>query len=146
MIEFIVVKYLHFLGIFGVVGTLLIELFFVKQVMTREELTRISRIDGIYGFSSIVVLAAGLTMWFWVGKPSDFYTHNWIFHTKVTLFVCVGLLSIYPTVFFLKQRKGDSAEEVMIPDRVLNLIRMEILLLFLIPVLAVLMANGVGVF
>lgn len=146
MIEFIAIKYIHLIAIFGVVGTLLIELFFVKPVMTRKELNRISRVDGIYGLSSIVVLAAGLTMWFWIGKPADFYSQNWIFHTKVGLFVCVGLLSIYPTVFFLKQRKGDSMEEVMVPSKVINMIRIEIVLLFMIPLLAVLMANGIGTF
>ncbi len=146
MTEFIIIKYLHFLGIFGVVGALLIELFYVKSTMTRQEISRISRVDGIYGLSSIIVLLAGLTMWFWVGKPAEIYSRNWIFHTKVTMFVLVGILSIISTVFFLKQRKGNPDESVDIPSKILNLVRLEVFLLFLIPLLAVLMANGIGGF
>ena len=146
MTEFIIVKYLHFLGIFGVVGTLLIDLFYVKSAMSREQISRISKIDGIYGLSAIIVLFAGLTMWFWVGKPAELYSRNWIFHTKVTLFIAVGILSIFPTVFFLKQRKGNPGDEVDIPSKIINMIRLEVFLLFIIPLLAVLMANGIGGF
>ncbi|MEQ8335731.1 MAG: DUF2214 family protein [Cyclobacteriaceae bacterium] len=146
MTEFIIVKYLHFLGIFGVVGTLLIELFYVKSSMSRAQISRISKIDGIYGLSAIIVLFAGLTMWFWVGKPAELYSKNWIFHTKVTLFIAVGILSIFPTVFFLKQRKGSPGDEINIPSKIINMIRLEVFLLFIIPLLAVLMANGIGGF
>jgi len=146
MTEFIIVKYLHFLGIFGVVGTLLIELFYVKSAMSREQISRISKIDGIYGLSAIIVLFAGLTMWFWVGKPAELYSRNWILHTKVTLFIVVGILSIFPTVFFLKQRKGSPNDQVTIPSKIINMIRLEVFLLFIIPLLAVLMANGIGGF
>ena len=146
MTEFIIVKYLHFLGIFGVVGTLLIELFYVKSSMTRDQISRISKVDGIYGLSAIIVLFAGLTMWFWVGKPAELYSKNWIFHMKVTTFIIVGILSIFPTVFFLKQCKGSPNDQVTIPSKIINMIRLEVFLLFIIPLMAVLMANGIGGF
>ena len=142
----ILLKYFHFVFIFIVVSSVVAEHLLLKPQMTRAEIKRLSTIDGIYGLSSIVVVGVGLTLWLSdIGKPAVFYTQNHIFLTKVGLFVIVGLLSIYPTVFFLKNRKGeDSREEVTIPKAIKILIRTELLLLFLIPLLAVLMAKGIG--
>jgi putative membrane protein len=80
------------------------------------------------------------------GKPSLVYSKNWIFHVKITLFVTVGLLSIYPTVYFARNRKGDPDEAVTVPKLVVWVIRFELLLLFIIPLLAGLMARGIGFF
>jgi putative membrane protein len=60
--------------------------------------------------------------------------------------VVIGLLSIYPTVFFLKSRKGNPDEKVKIPSAVFMMLRMELLLLLIIPLLAGLIARGVGYF
>jgi putative membrane protein len=55
-------------------------------------------------------------------------------------------LSIYPTVFFIKNRKGNPVETVAVPTLIFWLLRIELLLLFIIPLLAGLMARGVGFF
>lgn len=142
----IFVKYLHFVCIFIIVSVIVVEHLLLKPEMNRKAISQLARIDGLYGMSAVLLLAAGFTLWFGVGKPAIFYSHNWIFHFKLGLFLCVGLLSIYPTVFFIKQRKGDPDEMVSIPKKIKILIRMELLLLFTIPLLAVLMAKGVGYF
>jgi putative membrane protein len=49
-------------------------------------------------------------------------------------------------MFFLKNRKGDQAEIVSVPKSVFWLLRFELMLLFIIPLLAGLMARGVGFF
>jgi putative membrane protein len=56
----------------------------------------------------------------------------------------IGLLSIYPTVFFIKNRKGDPEEMVTIPKSIFWMIRLELLLVFSIPILAGMMAKGIG--
>lgn len=142
----ILVKYLHFLCIFGIVGALVSEHLLLKETMTRAQIKRLARIDGVYGLAALLLLAAGLTLWFGVGKPAEFYSKNYLFHTKVGLFVLIGLLSIVPTVFFLKNQKGDLTEEVKIPTHIKMLVRLELLILFIIPLLASLMAKGIGYF
>ncbi len=144
----ILLKYVHFLAIFSIVASLTAEHLLLKPQLTRNELQRISIIDGIYGVSSIVLLAAGLTLWLGgVGKPAEIYSKNWVFHLKIGLFFLIGLLSIYPTVFFLKKRKGDNREElVTVPTMVKMMLRMELLILFILPLLASLMAKGIGYF
>lgn len=141
----ITLRYLHFISIFVIVATLVVEHLLLKKELPRSMVSRIARVDAIYGLAALTLIGAGLTLWFsGVGKPTDFYSKNWIFHTKLTLFALVGILSIYPTVFFLKNRKGNQEDIVSIPGIIIWLLRIELLLLFIIPLLAGLMAKGIG--
>jgi putative membrane protein len=143
----ILLRYVHFISIFAIVGSLASEHMLLKSQLTRAEIGKLAKIDAVYGIAALTLLGAGLTLWFGeVGKPAVYYSKNWIFHTKITLFLTVGLLSIYPTIFFLKNRKGKVDEMVLVPKTVFWLLRLELLLLFIIPLLAGLMARGVGFF
>jgi putative membrane protein len=143
----LLLRYFHFISIFGIAGTLISEHLLLRPEMTRSELARISRIDAVYGLAALTLLAAGLTLWLGsYGKPTEFYSKNGIFHLKLTLFILIGLLSIYPTIFFLKNRKGEPSEKVQVPKLVFIMLRFELLLLFIIPILAGLMSRGVGYF
>jgi putative membrane protein len=141
----IFLRYVHFISIFTIFGTLVSEHLFLKKELPRKEISRLARIDAVYGIAALTLLCAGLTLWLGsAGKPAIFYTKNWIFHLKITLFILIGLLSIHPTVFFIKQRKGGEEEVVQVPASVLWSLRMELLLLVIIPLLAGLMAKGIG--
>jgi len=143
----IITRYIHFIGIFTLAGTLISEHLLLRKELSRAEIGRISRIDAVYGIAAMVVIGAGLTLWFGgVGKPSVYYSKNWVFHTKVTCVAIIALLSIYPTVFFLKNRKGDPNELIKIPGIIFTLIRISLVILFAVPLLAALMARGVGFF
>lgn len=141
----IILRYLHFISIFAIVGSLVSEHLLLKNTLSRRELDRLSKIDAVYGLAALVLLGVGMTLWLGgIGKPTDFYSKNPIFHVKLTLFVLIGILSIYPTVFFLKNRKGDPEEEIAVPKGIFWSLRLELLLLFVIPILAGLMAKGIG--
>ena len=143
----IILRYIHFISIFAIVGSLVSEHLLLKKELSRAEITRLSRIDAVYGIAALILLTAGLTLWLGgFGKPSVYYSKNWIFHTKITMFITIGLLSIYPTVFFIKNRKGNPEERIKIPSLVFWMLRFELLLLLIIPLLAGLMAHGVGFF
>ena len=142
----ILVKYIHFISIFTIIGALVGEHLLLKPTMTRAEIKRISKLDGAYGVSAILLLAAGFTLWFGVGKPAAYYSSNWAFLIKLGLFVAVGLLSVYPTVFFMKNRKGEQHESISIPTNIKLFVRIQLGLLFVIPLLATMMAKGLGSF
>ena len=80
MTELVLTRYLHFIAVFAIVGAILAEQFMVRKTMTRGEIKRVAKVDAIYGIGAILVLVAGLLLWFNVGKPAEFYTKNWIFH------------------------------------------------------------------
>lgn len=146
MLPEILLRYLHFISIFTVVSSVVAEYLLLQPQMSRSQISRLAKIDAVYGLAAILVVGAGLTLWFGLGKPAEYYSHNWIFWTKVGLFTLVGLLSIYPSIFFARQRKGDPAEWIAIPERIRWIVRLELLLLALIPLLATLMAGGWGRF
>ena len=139
----LLVRYCHFLGIIVLGAMLVVEHVAFKPVMSGREMRKMFLYDGLVGLSAVVVFLAGLSLWFWVGKPAEFYTKNPLMHIKFTLFILMFLFSLIPTFFILKHRRSE-AEEITVPKRVIMMIRAELLLLFLIPILGVLMAAGVG--
>ncbi len=143
MLAYIIVKGFHILFILTMAASLSAELALINGKVQRGTIKRLFVIDGIYGFSSILVLAAGFILWFGVGKDAQYY-HNFVFYTKVILVLIIGILSIPPTVFYFKNRKGDMAEEVYIPSHVKRFVIAELVIFALIPFLATTMAQGIG--
>lgn len=139
----VLIRYLHLFAVIVLAGTLIIENIAINKQISREDLRNLLKVDAAYGLSAALVALMGISLWLWVGKPSSFYTSNPVFHAKLALFVCVGLISIYPTLFFLRQRKAQ-AEPILVPAGVIRALRIELILLALIPLLAFLMARGVG--
>lgn len=139
----IMIRYLHLLAVIVLAGTLIVENIAIARQISREDLRNLIKVDAVYGLSAAFVVILGVSLWLWVGKPSEFYSGNPVFHAKLGLFVVVGLLSIYPTVFFLRQRKSESAL-IAVPAGVIRSLRIELAVLAIIPVLAFLMARGVG--
>jgi len=100
-------------------------------------------VDAGYGLGAIIVVAAGLTLWLSdIGKPTEFYDRNVYIYVKLAVFTAVGLLSIYPTVWFIKNRKGDQEELIEVPKLIRTSLALELLLLLTMPVWAVLMVYG----
>lgn len=139
----ILIRYLHLFAVVILAGSVIIENMAISKTVTKEDIRQLVKVDAAYGISAAIVLACGLALWLWVGKPSEFYNSNPIFHAKIALFVLVGLLSIYPTVFFIRQRNTESAS-IAVPNSVIRALRVELILLAIIPLLAFLMARGLG--
>lgn len=141
----ILIRYLHFLGIFVVFAAVLGQHLLLKGTVPRSIIAKAQRFDIAYAVAVVIVLGTGLLQWFSGAKPAVFYTSNPVFHTKLTLFLIVGLVSIYPSVFMGKQKKGNQDELVAIPKGLVHSIRLELLLLVVMPLLAVIMAKGLGI-
>lgn len=143
MTSYIIVKYLHILGILAVFSSLVAEHLLIEDRMTRKAIRRLSIVDAVYGIGALTILGAGFVLWFVVGKPAAFYSDGWIIYTKLALFGVVGTLSIIPTMYFLKERKGAPEEMVEIPAKMKMIVRIELTILFLIPLLGVMLAQGI---
>jgi len=141
--EEIFVRTLHFLGIIILASALVGEHLLISKEMNLKSFKKLVIVDAIYGIGAIATLVGGVLLWFVVGKPADFYSFNFIFHIKLTVFLTVGLLSIFPTVYFLRNRKSVS-DSIVIPSYIVKIIRMELCLLVFLPLLATLIARGVG--
>lgn len=143
MIVEITVRYIHFLSILSLSSLLVYQNLSLSKKLKGRQLRKLAVIDALYGVSALAVLASGLSLCFFVGKPSYFYINNIVFQFKFGLFLLVALVSVMPTVFFFRNRKFTEYEKA-VPNKVILFKRLELFVLLLIPLLAVLMARGVG--
>lgn len=145
----VIVAYLHYLAVLITVAALLAELLHCHQDMQPPDIRKLVRIDLVYFIAAMAALATGLARVFLVGKGWSFYSHNPVFYIKVALFVAVGLISVPPTLQFQRWMKALRAGEgrVLTSEQIAatrNFLLAEAALLLLIPLLAVLMARGIG--
>lgn len=140
---------LHHLAAFAVAATLVYEFVAFRRNLTVEEARRILRIDSAYGISAGLLVVVGLLRVFFFEKGSAFYLNNSMYWIKMVLFIIVGLLSIYPTIRFLKWRSALKENQApQIPEnefkRIRLLLHLELMGIVLILLVAPMMARGVG--
>lgn len=147
-----VVAYLHYLGLMLSFGALVLEIFILnsQKELSLNEAWKIVIADTVYGISAVMILATGVLRVLYYGKGSEYYLNNPVFYTKVAIFLLVGGLSLYPTVSFISWvpalQKGTAPKvESTQVNRLIWLIRTEIVGFALIPLLAALMARGIGI-
>ncbi|MGH8730060.1 MAG: DUF2214 family protein [Burkholderiales bacterium] len=141
--------FLHHVAAFALVAALVVEFVLIKGVVTPANARKIALTDLVFGVSAGVVLVVGLLRVFYFEKGADYYFHSAPFIAKVSLFVIIALLSIYPTIQFLSW--GKSLKQGKLPiveERKLHTIRAiihwELAAIVLLILCAALMARGVG--
>ena len=139
----------HHLLVFALVAMLVAEAILLRGPLDNAGIQRLARLDGGYGASAGLLLVVGLCRIAFGVKAHDFYLHNPWFHAKLGTFVLVGLLSILPTMRFLRWRKALRADSAFLPSlvevgRLRRTVRLELVLVAVIFVLAAAMARYGG--
>jgi putative membrane protein len=93
--------FVHHLAAFTLVAAITVEFALLNRTLSLVQARRVQRTDMIYGISAGVLVVAGLFRVFYFEKGSAYYFQNVFFIVKMSLFLLVALLSIYPTMFFL---------------------------------------------
>jgi putative membrane protein len=144
-----ILAYAHLLAILTMVVFLTSEAALCRsEWFNAATVERLARIDAIYGLSAMLVLATGFARIFWGIKGSGYYWSNWLLYTKLALFVATALLSIQPTLQFIRWRKQLRADGTL-PDaeqirRVRRLVMVQAHIVPIIPLAAVFLARGFG--
>jgi putative membrane protein len=133
----------HHLAAFTVLATLAAEWAMVRPGLRNDDLPRLAAIDALYGLSALGVVVIGVLRVTLGEKPADFYLGNPVFWLKMASLGAVALLSIRPTMAFLRWRRMMAVEDDVLPV-VRRLVIVELLVFPLIPVFAALMARGIG--
>ncbi len=137
---------LHHIFAFGLMAVLATELVLLKPGISGAAISRLARIDGIYGALAAGVLVIGVCRLFWGLKGWEAYSGNvWFWH-KMGVFALVGLLSLPPTLRFFKWRKAVAANpDFVAPEAEVRSARRfmhaEAGLFLLIPIFAAAMAR-----
>jgi len=143
------VAYFHDLSFMVCFGSLVMERQLIRPNPNRQQATAMVITDIVYGLAALLVLGTGVLRVLYFGQGSSFYTHNPIFWLKVGLFLTVGALSLYPTITYIlwaiPLRKGElpQVSEVLC-QRLSWILNVELVGFALIPLLATLMARGIG--
>ena len=141
--------FLHHVAAFGLVSALTVEVVLLGGEINLNSARRLQRADMALGVSAGVLLAVGLARVCFFEKGASYYFHNGPFIAKLTTFVVVALLSIFPTLVFLSWRKDTKEGRAPSPApaqlRVLRrVVHAELAAIVLIVLCAALMARGIG--
>jgi putative membrane protein len=140
---------LHFILIFALVGILGAEAGLVHEGMDGMLANRVALLDRGYGAAAGLLLVVGFLRVFYGAKGADFYLQNPVFWAKIAAFALVGALSIPPTVRFIAWQRCARKEpgfRLLAADvrGARRLIVAQAAVLFVIPLLAGVMARGYG--
>ncbi|MES2361750.1 MAG: DUF2214 family protein [Pseudomonadota bacterium] len=141
--------YAHILAILTMVVFLASEAALCRvQWLNAAVVERLAKIDAIYGIAAVSVLLTGLARTWWGIKGTAWYWANPLLHIKLGLFVVIGLLSIKPTLTFLRWRRELRATGQLPDEAQIRLARRLVMvqahIVPLIPLAAVFMARGFG--
>lgn len=134
----------HHLLVFPLVAVLVAEWVLASGAPDAGRLKQLGRLDSLYGLLSMSVVAAGFARAIYGAKGWSYYAHNEMFWAKISLFVVVGLLSVVPTVRLVRWRKQGVLPDAAAMRGLRQWMLGEVAVIALIPVVAVLMARGIG--
>ncbi len=139
--------WVHYVLIFGLAGCVVAEVFFYRDVLPGPMFSRLRLVDRWYGILAGLVVLSGIARVIYSPKTAAYFMHNPIFWTKVSLFVAVALLSIPPTIHFLRIGNTAQPDGTIRVDRGAYVVTRTLLILqgalfAFIPLCAALMARG----
>ena len=144
-----ILAYLHLLAILTMVVFIASEAVLCRvEWLNAAVVERLAKIDMVYGIAALTVLATGIARTVWGVKGTAWYWTNPLLHVKLTLFIVIGVMSIFPTLRYLRWRKTLRATGALPADvdirKTRKLVMVQAHLLAVIPLVAVFLARGFG--
>jgi putative membrane protein len=142
-----ILAYLHLLAILTMVVFIASEAALCRvEWLNAAVVERLAKVDLVYGIAAIAVLATGVARTLWGIKGTAWYWTNPLLHVKLTLFIIVGVISIFPTLTYFRWRKalrssGSLPAEAEI-RKTRKLVMIQAHIIALIPLVAVFLARG----
>ncbi len=134
----------HHLLVFALFGILFAELISVRPGMDREAVARIAAIDICYGVLAGLIIVVGFSRAIFAAKGWTYYSHNAFFWAKLGTFAAVGVLSVPPTLDYIRWRRANIAPSAVQVRVVRRYLWVEVALFALLPAFAAAMARGYG--
>ena len=149
MVTTALMAFLHHILAFALTACIVYEFIAYRKNMNIAEIRRIQRVDIAYGISAGLLILVGLLRVFFFEKGPNFYMNNPFFWVKMNAFLVVGLLSIDPTIRYIRWNR--TLRQSAVPEiseqeyrRTRLLLWLEVVGLGVILLAAALMARGIG--
>lgn len=138
----------HHLLAFGLVGLLMAEWAVLRGAVSTESVRFLPKLDAAYGIVALLLLIVGTLRVLYGIKGHAFYTGNPVFWLKFAFFAATGLVSIMPTIAFIRWSRAlkssgnlpTSAQWI----RTRRWVTAELHLLVPVMIFAAIMARGIG--
>jgi putative membrane protein len=149
MVATALMAFLHHVLAFALTACLVYEFIAYRRNISVEEIRRIQRADLVYGISAGLLLVIGLLRVLFFEKGPNFYMNNPFFWVKMIAFLLVGLLSIDPTIRYIRWNRAlrqNSVPEISEAEyrRTRLLLSLEVIGIAVILLAAPMMARGIG--
>jgi putative membrane protein len=144
-----ILAYLHLLAILTMVVFIASEAALCRvEWLNAAVVERLAKVDLVYGIAAITVLATGVARTWWGVKGTAWYWTNPLLHIKLTLFIVIGVVSIFPTLTYIRWRKGLRVSGALPAEaeirKTRKLVMVQAHLIAVIPLVAVFLARGFG--
>ena len=114
----LILAVLHHLAILSLILIVGAELALSRGALSASTVRRLASVDLGYGVSAGLIIVVGVCRVIFGAKGWVFYAHTPWFAAKMATYLVVGLLSIYPTVMFLRWRRAADADAAFSPPAV----------------------------
>jgi putative membrane protein len=149
MVTTALMAFLHHILAFTLTACIVYEFIAYRKNMGIAEMRRIQRVDLAYGISAGLLIVVGLLRVFFFEKGPNFYMNNPFFWVKMNAFLVVGLLSIDPTIRYIRWNR--TLQQNNLPEiseteykRTRLLLWLEVIGIAVILLAAPMMARGIG--
>ncbi len=138
----------HHLLAFGLVGVLMAEWAVLRGSISSEAVRFLPKLDAAYGIAALLLLVVGYLRLRYGIKGFAYYSGNPVFWLKIAFFAAAGLVSIVPTIAFIRWGRATKATKAL-PNqvqwiRMRRLVVIELHLLAVVMIFAAVMARGIG--
>ena len=99
----------HHVLIFALFGVLVAEFILVRRTMDQAMAGRIAAIDLWYGILAGAIIVIGFSRAIFAAKGWNYYAHNIFFWAKIGTFAVIGILSVMPTLRYLRWRRENAS-------------------------------------
>jgi putative membrane protein len=144
-----ILAYLHYGSVFILFALLVNELVMIRGTLDERAVRLLGRIDLWYFGSAIAALVTGFLRLVFGAKGAEFYLSSWPIYVKIGLFLAIAIVSVSPTLTLVRWRRAlDHDSSWRVPEgerlKVKRFVLIEVHLAALIPLVAVIMARGLG--
>ena len=144
-----ILAYLHLLAILTMVVFISSEAALCRaQWLNAAVVERLAKIDRVYGIAALAVIATGVARTVWGIKGAAWYWSNPLLHVKLTLVVVIAVISIFPTLTFIRWRKALRTNGALPGEaeikKTRKLVMVQAHLIAIVPLVAVFLARGFG--
>ena len=141
--------YLHYAAFITLFAFLTVQAMLLRTTLDERLVRLLGRADVWAAGAAAATLLTGFLRAGLGAKGGDFYFGSWPIYVKIALFVAVGLMTIKPTLAYIRWRRAyEHDPKYVVPAAehaaMRKLVMIEVHIGALIPVVAVIMARGLG--